>query len=95
VTALSFYPIDVSKTALIAPFWLIFVRTRKDNQLTRVGMMLGRSTNCWPNLIFAVSLFELLRTDGSTFPQQLHGVLGDSGRVRYCNDWMFRHSRSA
>ena len=25
VIALSFYPIDVSKTALIAPFWLIFV----------------------------------------------------------------------
>jgi hypothetical protein len=77
VIALSFYPIDVSKTALIAPFWLIFVfvlaRIAEPRLVTILSLLLpllagfvALLIDPWrPELVFRVINFRMLAIPSS------------------------------
>jgi hypothetical protein len=77
VIALSFYPIDVSKTALIAPFWLIFVfvlaRIAEPRLVTILSLLLPLLVGLAallidpsrPELVFRVINFRMLAIPSS------------------------------
>jgi hypothetical protein len=84
VIALSFYPIDVSKTALIAPFWLIFVFVLAKIAEPRVATILSLLLPLLagfaallidpsrPELVFRVINFRMLAIPSSGLDHYYH-----------------------
>ena len=84
VIALSFYPIDVSKTALIAPFWLIFVfvlaRIAEPRLVTILSLLLPLLVGLAallidpsrPELVFRVINFRMLAIPSSGLDHYYH-----------------------